>query len=135
MRGSSKKAADQRAKQFRGRYQVYVDASLPVIHGQGPRAEVIDLWTGRSVYHGPEEVCISYARQWESGNPQQYLALEQLASALLERQARDHPLPWRFESNQLGGANIISHDDYIVVTVDSAETAEWIVRLANESGS
>lgn len=98
-------------------------------------ARVTDLYTGQAVYNGTDDVCAELAEQWNRGNPQAFLAWQQLAHALLERQLQDHPRPWRFESNQLGGANVISIDDHLIATVDSAEAAEWIVQTVDQLGS
>lgn len=142
MRGS-KKVAKQQAKQaqHKKRYTVEVMpsiaelvpvmASLPMTDEH--RARVIDLYTGQMVYGGTEDLCRQYAEQWNSGNPQQFAAWQQLANALLEQQMQDRRRPWRIETNQADGANVISYDDHLIVTVNTAEMAEWIVQMVNGS--
>ena len=129
----SKKDTKQQAQQ-RNRYIVETMPGMPRIPlSDKTIARVTDLFTGQTVYSGTDDVCAEYAEQWNAGNPQAFLAWQQLAYSLLERQLQEHRRPWRFESTQSGETNVISFDDYIIATVGTAETAAWIVQMVNES--
>jgi hypothetical protein len=119
-----------------GRYSVQVEQTNFEL--EATRACVTDSHTGRAVFRTSgscaEDTCVHYASEWNQGNPQEFLRWMELGRSLIGMLVNEHALPWHFASNPLGGFNIISSDNHVIMCAESDELALWVVKLAAQLG-
>jgi hypothetical protein len=94
-------------------------------------ATVIDSVTGEQVFEGEATACNRYAREWNAGNPQAFMAWQSLAQSLIKSHVLARPLPWSIQFPGVG-YGIVAQDGTTVVNVDDIEVAAWVIQLAEQ---